>query len=88
MSTAPYIVAADAIARVRAEARAAVTDLTLPASRHECAWYVLRGARNPKARRDQPNRGAAVPSPNWPMSAVVIDAREPQPGELEGGNCA
>lgn len=66
--------ATQAIARVRAEARAAVTDLSLPASRHVVAWYVLRGARNPKARQGQANMGAAVPSPDWRMSAVVISA--------------
>jgi hypothetical protein len=63
-----------AIARVRAEARAAVTDLSLPATRHALAWMVMRGARNPKARMNQPNLGAAVASPEWPMSAVVIES--------------
>jgi hypothetical protein len=61
-----------AIARVRAEARAAVTDLSLPATRHQTAWFVLRGAR--LARRNQVNLGAAVASPEWPMSAVVIES--------------
>lgn len=63
-----------AIHRIRREARAALTDLTLSPSRHEIAWFVLRGARNPKCRRNQPNHGAAIPSPEWPMSATVFES--------------
>lgn len=65
-----------AIERVRREARAAVVDLTLPRGVHDTAWMVMRGARNPKVRRDQPNLGSPQPQPGWHLLATVFEGGE------------
>lgn len=67
-----------AVARVQREARAAVLDLLLSPSRHELAWFVMRGARNPKFRRNQPNCGGSV-GPGWWKQATIYG---------HGGFCA
>lgn len=65
-----------AIARGRTEARRIICEPGQHSrERLEVAWMALTGAwRNPKCRRQQVNLGAAVPSREWPMSAVVIEA--------------
>jgi hypothetical protein len=64
-----------AIAMERSRARRIITDPTAPQSLVETAWAALCGwGRHPDARRPQPNLGAAVPSPDWPMSAAVLES--------------